>query len=45
MLVEVAGGKMLKVADKNVRDFGSFQIGSIACLRWSQDDAVAITGR
>jgi len=44
MLVEVAGGKMLKVADKNVRDFGSFQIGSIACLRWSQDDAVAIAG-
>jgi hypothetical protein len=43
--VEVAGGKVLKVADKNVRDFGAFQVGNIACLRWSQDDAVAITGR
>jgi putative spermidine/putrescine transport system ATP-binding protein len=42
MLVEVFGGKIIKVADKNVREIGSFQVGSEISLRWSRDDAVLI---
>jgi putative spermidine/putrescine transport system ATP-binding protein len=45
MLVEVAGGPIVKVADKNVRDFESFEIGKTACLRWSKEDAVIIGAR
>lgn len=45
MLVEVAGGLIVKVADKNVRDIESFEIGKTACLRWSSEDAVIIGAR